>query len=220
MSSRTVKDRSPAGMLSKAERRALGKAAARKRAQQRRRRELRKKIAKWLAPVVVAGAVVGVIWLANRDAPTTNANASPGASPSGDIVWSLPEGMDPALATRPVITAGEGTLTELKVTTLIEGTGEELTVGSVVTANYLGAYYGTGETFTGGSSWTSETTTTPYGFVLGMGNVIKGWDQGLIGVKVGSRVQLDIPSALAYPNPQRGQPAGDLRFIVDVVAAS
>ena len=42
----------------------------------------------------------------------------------------------------------------------------------------------------------------------------------LIGVKVGSRVQLDIPQALAYPNPVGGQPAGDLRFIVDVVAVS
>ena len=71
--------------------------------------------------------------------------------------------MSPALGTKPVITAGEGALTELKVTTLIEGSGTALTVGSVATVNYLGAYYATGEPFSGGSSWTSETATTPYG---------------------------------------------------------
>ena len=47
------------------------------------------------------------------------------------------------------------------------------------------------------------------------------WDQGLTGVTVGSRVQLDIPAKLAYgDHPSGGQPAGALRFVVDVLAAS
>jgi peptidylprolyl isomerase len=51
--------------------------------------------------------------------------------------------------------------------------------------------------------------------------VIPGWDQGLVGIKVGSRVQLDIPPDLAYgANPEGGNPAGALRFVVDVLAAS
>jgi hypothetical protein len=60
-----------------------------------------------------------------------------------------------------------------------------------------------------------------FSFQVGAGNVIKGWDQGLIGVKVGSRVQLDIPADLAYgDNPSGGQPAGALRFVVNVLTAA
>ena len=51
--------------------------------------------------------------------------------------------------------------------------------------------------------------------------MIQGWDQGLIGVKVGSRVQLDIPAELAYgAKPPAGYPAGALRFVVDDLSAS
>jgi len=51
--------------------------------------------------------------------------------------------------------------------------------------------------------------------------VIAGWDQGLVGVKIGSRVQLDIPSNLAYgDDASSGNPTGTLRFVVDVLAAS
>ena len=56
---------------------------------------------------------------------------------------------------------------------------------------------------------------------IGTGQVIPGWDQGLVGVKVGSRVQLDIPADLAYgETPEGGAPAGDLRFVVDILAAA
>ena len=55
----------------------------------------------------------------------------------------------------------------------------------------------------------------------GQGGVIPGWDQGLVGVTVGSRVQLDIPSNLAYgDSPSGGQPGGALRFVVDILGAS
>jgi peptidylprolyl isomerase len=50
--------------------------------------------------------------------------------------------------------------------------------------------------------------------------VIQGWDQGLLGVKVGSRVQLDIPTDLAYgSNPPSSDTSGPLRFVVDVLSA-
>ena len=60
----------------------------------------------------------------------------------------------------------------------------------------------------------------PFGFRIGAGKVIKGWDQGLVGVPVGSRVQLDIPTDLAYgPTPPSGYPAGPLRFVIDILSA-
>jgi peptidylprolyl isomerase len=61
----------------------------------------------------------------------------------------------------------------------------------------------------------------PASFPIGTGNVIKGWDQGLVGVTVGSRVQLDIPADLAYgENPTDGRPGGPLRFVVDILGTS
>ena len=82
--------------------------------------------------------------------------------------------------------------------------------------NYVGVTFADGKEFD--SSWGEGKQ--PFSFALGTGNVIKGWDQGLEGVKVGSRVQLDIPADLAYgDNPSGGQPAGALRFVVDVLSA-
>jgi peptidylprolyl isomerase len=82
--------------------------------------------------------------------------------------------------------------------------------------NYVGVTYADGKEFD--SSWSRSQA---FSFQAGAGNVIQGWDQGLVGVKVGSRVQLDIPADLAYgEKPSGGQPAGALRFIVDVLSAS
>jgi peptidylprolyl isomerase len=75
--------------------------------------------------------------------------------------------------------------------------------------------YASGEEFD--SSWKRSQA---FDFQLG-GQVIQGWNQGLVGVKVGSRVQLDIPGSLAYGDKDdgSGSPFGPLRFVVDVLAA-
>jgi peptidylprolyl isomerase len=114
------------------------------------------------------------------------------------------------------VTAGEGSITELKKTTLIEGKGAAVQQGQTISVNYVGVNYGDGKEFD--ASWKKSE---PFSFAVGTGGVIQGWDQGLIGVKVGSRVQLDIPSAMAYgDNPGGGRPAGALRFVVDVLSAA
>jgi peptidylprolyl isomerase len=136
--------------------------------------------------------------------PTPEAPARPGAVET-----------PPALKTAPVVKAGTGALPKLKVTPLIVGTGPAVTKGQTITVNYSGVNYKTGKPFQ--SSWDSGQ---PFSTEIGVGRVIPGWDQGLVGVKVGSRVQLDIPTELAYgENPQGGAPAGDLRFVVDILAA-
>jgi peptidylprolyl isomerase len=118
------------------------------------------------------------------------------------------------LAVRPVLTKGEGDLTELKVTTLVQGYGEPVKKGDTVLIQYAGIFYKTGEEFD--SSWSRGGQAIP--LQIQDGAVIPGFVQGLIGVKTGSRVQLDIPSNLAYgDSPQQGQPAGPLRFVVDVM---
>ena len=121
----------------------------------------------------------------------------------------------PALAKKPATGAGSGELSQLKVTPLIEGRGAATRAGQRITVNYVGVSYQTGEEFD--ASWNRGQ---PFSFQLGASQVIRGWDRGLVGVKVGSRVQLDIPSELAYGEiTSGGRPAGALRFIVDVLAA-
>lgn len=196
-----VKDRSGRGLPSKAERRALGKAAARKRAAAWRRRELLNRVMRVAGPVLVVGVIIGVVWLFSGGGTTPTPT-------SGAPTW-LPAGLDPQLATKPEVTAGEGTVSELKVTTLIEGAGAPLEAGQTVSVNYVVVYYDTGTELD--SSWKRNQ---PYEFTLGAGDVIQGWDQGLVGVPVGSRVQLDVPSDLAYRDGQA------LRFVVDILSAS
>jgi peptidylprolyl isomerase len=102
------------------------------------------------------------------------------------------------------------------VTPIIKGAGPAVKAGQQLTVNYVGVTYADGKEFD--SSWNSGQ---PVQFPIGTGNLIKGWDEGLIGVPVGSRVQLDIPADMAYgEKPTGGQPAGDLRFVVDVLQAA
>ena len=123
--------------------------------------------------------------------------------------------LDPALQEPPVVKAGKGKVTKLKVTEIIAGKGPKLQAGQTIQANYVGVTYIDGKEFD--SSW---KTGQPAQFPVGAGQLIEGWDKGLVGVAVGSRVQLDIPAAMAYGDPApAGRPGGDLRFVVDVLAA-
>jgi peptidylprolyl isomerase len=98
----------------------------------------------------------------------------------------------------------------------VEGKGAKISPGQTITVNYVGVKYTTGEEFD--SSWKRNQQFTAQ---IGVGQLILGWDQGLIGVRVGGRVQLDIPAELAYGEvTNNGSPAGALRFVVDVLAAS
>lgn len=166
----------------------------------------------------VALAVAGVGYLVFRDGgagadaktpdPVTAVSTPPAEYPP------LPAGADPALKTKPKVDKGSGKVTKLKVTTLIEGKGPAAAAGNTLVVNYVGVLYTSGEEFD--ASWNSQRT---FPVQLGQGMVIPGWDQGLLGVKEGSRVQLDIPADLAYgENAQPPYPAGALRFVVDVLS--
>ena len=207
-------------LKTKAEKRAEAKAAkARARARQKRRQAL----TVVGAAVVVLALLVGlVVWVSQpssqKVSPTasTAATTDPSAAASSAAFPPVPPGADPALSRKPAVTAGKGTVSKLRSTTLIAGTGAPVHSGETISVNYVGVTYADGKEFD--SSWSRSEA---FSFQAGAGGVIKGWDQGLIGVKVGSRVQLDIPADLAYGNnPSGGQPAGTLRFVVDVLSAS
>ncbi len=119
--------------------------------------------------------------------------------------------------TRPVIEARAGTPpTKLETKDLVVGTGDEAKAGSSVTVQYVGALFDSGEEFD--ASWNRGQ---PFQFPLGAGKVIKGWDQGVAGMKVGGRRELVIPPDLAYGSQGAGgviPPNATLVFVVDLVS--
>lgn len=109
------------------------------------------------------------------------------------------------------IPAGNEPAADLKVTTLKEGDGATVKKTDTVTVNYAGATWSDGKQFD--SSYDRGEPAT-----FGLNQVIKGWTQGLEGVKVGSTVLLTIPGKLAYDGSE-GKPQGTLVFIVEVTKA-
>ncbi|MFE9955785.1 FKBP-type peptidyl-prolyl cis-trans isomerase [Micromonospora sp. NPDC005299] len=202
----------------KAERRLAAQLAAKKAAEARRRRQ--SMLGAAAGVIAVAALIGGIVWLNNGDddkaaSPTASASATAPAEPTAAPEQQFPADLDPALKTKPTVEAGKGELTKLAVTTLVKGKGPAVKAGQQITTNYVGVFYKDGKEFD--ASWNSGQPAT---FPIGVGQVIPGWDQGLVGVPVGSRVQLDIPAELAYgKDASGGRPAGPLRFVVDVLAA-
>lgn len=104
---------------------------------------------------------------------------------------------------------------ELQVIPLVEGDGPPVREGSLVTFDYLGQIYGTDKIFD--ESFSKEPVTFP----VGIGGLIKAWDEGLVGVNRGSRVMLVVPPDFGYGS--QGNPSGGiggedtLVFVVDIL---
>jgi peptidylprolyl isomerase len=107
--------------------------------------------------------------------------------------------------------------TELVITDITEGTGPAAVSGDTLVVHYVGVRSADGTEFDN-----SYDDGSPYSVTIGVGSVIEGWDQGLIGIKSGGRRQLDIPADLAYGDSPPGTDviqAGDaLSFVIDAVA--
>jgi peptidylprolyl isomerase len=106
--------------------------------------------------------------------------------------------------------------TELVIEDITHGDGVEAKAGDTISAHYVGVAHSTGEEFD--ASWNRGA---PLDFRLGAGQVIKGWDDGIIGMKVGGRRKLTIPADLAYGDQGAGgviKPGEALIFVVDLVA--
>ncbi len=110
----------------------------------------------------------------------------------------------------------EDQVTELKIETLVEGTGDrEVKSGDEINVHYTG-------TLTNGIKFDSSLDRgEPFTFTIGVKQVIQGWEQGLLGMKVGEKRKLTIPSDLAYGERGAGAsipPNATLIFEVELVS--
>jgi peptidylprolyl isomerase len=123
-----------------------------------------------------------------------------------------------ALKTKPTVVPPSGPPPKtLVIKDLIKGTGPAATASSTVTVQYVGVLYKGGKQFD--ASW-NDGSGAPVSFPLS--GVIKGWQQGIPGMKVGGRRELIIPPSLAYGSTAQAKiPANStLVFVIDLHSVS
>ena len=102
---------------------------------------------------------------------------------------------------------------ELQITEIQLGDGKEAVKGALITTQYTG-WLEDGTKFD-----SSYDRGKPFQCVIGTGRVIKGWDQGLMGMKVGGKRKLQVPSHLAYGERSMGAitPHSNLTFEIELL---
>ncbi len=107
---------------------------------------------------------------------------------------------------------------QLVIEDVAEGYGDEARAGQDVSVHYVGVAWSTGEQFD--ASWDRGQ---PFVFLLGAGRVIKGWDDGVAGMRVGGRRRLTIPPHLGYGDAGAGgviKGGETLVFVVDLLGVT
>jgi FKBP-type peptidyl-prolyl cis-trans isomerase FkpA len=104
-------------------------------------------------------------------------------------------------------------------TDLTVGTGGDAVSGRLLTVNYTGWFYGESRPDKKGPVFDTSAGADPYVFVLGAGEVIAGWDQGLQGMKVGGVRRLVVPPSLGYGSTRSGPipPNATLVFEIELL---
>jgi peptidylprolyl isomerase len=159
-----------------------------------------------VAPVLVGGLLSGC------------GGGSTAGSPAADK--SLPT-VSGKYGDKPKIKIAKGVKPSKKLvsTVLKKGTGPKVVKGDLLVADYLGSIYKTGKVFDN-----SYDRKAPSAFPIGVGKVVTGWDKTLVGVNVGSRIEMVLPPKYGYGtkgNTQSNPPikgTDSLVFVVDVIA--
>ena len=121
------------------------------------------------------------------------------------------------LSVKPYIQTPSEPPVDLEVEDIVQGSGPQASAGSFIVVQYVGISCSTGLQFD--ATWDKGQ---PYSIELGAGKVIKGWDEGIVGMAVGGRRLLTIPPEKAYGSSGSGSgsigPNETLLFIVDLLA--
>lgn len=99
---------------------------------------------------------------------------------------------------------------------LVVGTGAAAAVGNLITVNYTGWLFDGSKPDSKGLQFDSSIGVTPFTFTLGAGQVIEGWDRGLVGMQVGGQRRLVIPPSLAYGPGRNGIIPPNATLVFDV----
>ena len=161
-----------------------------------------------------------------QDTVTQQQDASkPGSQPAPEQ-QNVPQATQPQSASQPAAPQAEAVVPavptpQVEIIDRVVGKGKEASVGSRVLVHYTGWLHKPLAPKQRGKKFDSSLDRgDPLEFQLGAGMVIKGWDQGVAGMKVGGKRTLIIPSALAYgPRGAGGMipPDADLIFDVELV---
>ncbi|MDP5108999.1 MAG: FKBP-type peptidyl-prolyl cis-trans isomerase [Ilumatobacteraceae bacterium] len=121
---------------------------------------------------------------------------------------------DTASTAEPKVNLPKVAPTKLVITDITDGEGVGAVAGDLLAVHYVGVLSSDGTRFDGNFG------SSPFSFTLGKGQVIKGWDEGLLGMKAGGMRQLDIPADLAYGDSGSGdviKPGAALSFVVEMM---
>lgn len=164
-------------------------------------------------------AIVADLESTPLDGPKGAKKAAPRWAPKVVSTDGVPTAIDSAGVPKPDVKGKE-----VRSALVIQGTGPEVEKGDLAVVNYLGQTWGGDKPFDGSYDKKREPLKVNVGGAEGPGiSVIEGWDDGLIGVPVGSRVIIEIPPAKGYGKKGQGEDIkGDdiLYFVVDVLAAA
>jgi peptidylprolyl isomerase len=171
-------------------------------------------------PLVSRGLIISLcVALALAIAGCGDSDDSTSTQATGEATTTETPDAGADLSKKPKVTVPSGAAPkQLEEKELVEGSGAEAKAGDEVTVQYVGVGFDSGEEFD--ASWDRGE---PFTFTLGAGEVIKGWDQGVAGMKVDGRRELTIPPNLAY-GPAGAPPAigpnETLIFVVDLLAVN
>ncbi len=166
-----------------------------------------------MAPVVVAALVLAAC---GDEQPSASVDTSVVDTSEATVSLVPVDSAAPTSPEKPEVAIPAELPTELLVTDLVTGTGPAAAAGDLVVVDYVGVRSADGTEFDN-----SYDRGQPFPVTLGTGGVIKGWDEGLVGIQAGGRRQLDIPAELAYGDAGAGdviQPGDALTFVIEARA--
>lgn len=159
-------------------------------------------------------AMAGALYLVTKENTSTSVAGLDQTASLGTVFVSE-DGDQAANLKKAIVGAadGSGNLAKLIVDDVIFGTGEAVKIGDTVTVHYIGTLQN-GQEFDN-----SNKRGQAFSFTLGEGKVIKGWEEGVVGMKKGGKRILVVPSSMAYGEAGYGPiPGGaNLVFAIDLL---
>jgi FKBP-type peptidyl-prolyl cis-trans isomerase FkpA len=159
--------------------------------------------------IVISTAALSVFFVIQQATASNSDNSLAANTPPACV----DNGTEPTLPA-PDVYKPAGTVASLQTADLVVGSGTAAKAGDCLIVKYYGTLAADGTKFD-----ENFTQPTAFAFTLGQGQVIPGWDQGLVGMKVGGTRRLVIPAALAYGSQGSGTipPNADLVFVVKLL---